>query len=660
MKWISGHHRTASVLRQWGGQHDVMVASHYFWHNGTHTQKSQQGLFQALLYHVMRSAPQLVDRICSTHQISQAWDMSELKAMIQALGEETNLDMKFCFFVDGLDEYSGAEEDIIEAIHCLALSDNIKVCVSSRPWPAFRAEWGSSIQTLLVQEFTRDDMNKYIREVLEGDQRFRLLASNDLRYYDLVAQVSQRASGVWLWVHLVVRDLLRDMRDQEPYSQLLSRLNSIPKDLKAYFEDIIQRIDPIHQSVSAQIFLLVSAAVSPLSILALKNLETWHSVDLVLKMDVSPAPDDEIEDAFREWQPRLQNRCRDLLKISKSTDGTETSILKYRVDFLHRTVRDFLRENHQEELRARAPAEFDPHVTLSRMMLVFVKKMQVRRFRDKLGLLVALVDEMLLYAWSVEQDLADRFTTIRQTELLDDLDRTMSSHGRNERRHWSNARDSPKDDYQEPWFEAGMSTFTALAIQAHLHLYVEHCMLRDPSLVKKKAGRPLLDYALRPKRVTPVVLPYNLRIDIPWLDTTLIQTLVERGADPNKEVYIYDRHRQGLTPWILFLMSCQKHWNDWSHAVKGYAYVSVKILLQHGANASAKIPREMQTGTVGKFHEPVTVHDERLAMEVLRSLFGTITELQDVVMEVSQAKSRPGLRGLLPFWVRERAAKIAF
>jgi hypothetical protein len=59
-----------------------------------------------------------------------------------------------------------------------------------------------------------------------------------------------------------------------------------------------------------------------------------------------------------------------------------------------------------------------------------------------------------------------------------------------------------------------------------------------------KPRRPLLDYALRPKRVTPIELPYHFNRKIVGVDKDTVAMLLGRGADPNYKIWIYD----GQTP----------------------------------------------------------------------------------------------------------------
>lgn len=657
MKFIASHKETLSALQRWAGDDSLVTASHFFWHAGTNMEKSQQGLLQSLLFNIFRSMPRLIDAILPSRSAADVWDIDELKATFRALSEHPILGTKFCFFIDGLDEYGGSEERIIEVVKDLARSTHIKVCVSSRPWSAFLHEWNSSPDSLKVETLTQGDMAKYIKEKLADDPKFLAVASEDPRCYDLVKEISRRGSGVWLWVFLVVRDLLRDMRDREPYEQLLARLNSYPADLNDYFEDIMLRIDPLRREQSAIIFLLVYDAASPLSVLTLTVLDRWNDPSFPVDLKSHLMSVGEIAGVYKEWLPRLQNRCRDLLKITY--DDTDTPVHRYRIDFLHRTVRDFLREHHQDDLRSKAPKGFDSVVFLSKLQLFYMKHMDASNFRASLNPLIATVDELLLYAWVIDQYDDAAYTAARQFELLDNLDETMSTFAAaTERRHWTNARDEPRDedgsDDKQPWSEGGEASFLALAIQARLHRYVAHELARDPALLTQKAGRPLLDYALRPLRVTPITLPYNMHFDVPWIDVRVVATLLDSGADPNRRIRFYD----GQSPWRLFLHSCHRNWDAWSPAARESVLSAMRLLLRSGAEIDVKLPPLAPLGgpNTTQVAASMPLYGERVVIErtsepwvsladFLKTLFPNRVvsdELLGIIAEREAARKRSG------------------
>jgi hypothetical protein len=77
---------------------------------------------------------------------------------------------------------------------------------------------------------------------------------------------------VWLWVYLVVKDLLRDIKNLEDYPQLLRRFDSFPSELKDYFARILGQTESIFAEETAKILLTTLDARRPLPVLAYKFL----------------------------------------------------------------------------------------------------------------------------------------------------------------------------------------------------------------------------------------------------------------------------------------------------------------------------------------------------------------------------------------------------
>ncbi|RKU48515.1 hypothetical protein DL546_006492 [Coniochaeta pulveracea] len=281
MKFAAHHLQTMHYLQTWAAPSELYTAEHYFWAAGERMQKSMQGLLQNLLHQLFRSLPGLIDILCPDRSFDHTWDLDELRAAFNTLSNQTRLGAKFCFFIDGHDEYNdgrpeceGEFETVVKMVNTLAASGHVKICASSRPWPAFQDEWEASKYVLEVHRLTKEDIDKYISVMLAENGKFSQLANSDERYLHLIQEISHRAKGVWLWVYLVVRDLLRDLRDNEPYKQLLVRLDSYPKELQLYYEDIYGRVERSEPTLSAQIFLLALEVEVPLSLLVLEHPST--------------------------------------------------------------------------------------------------------------------------------------------------------------------------------------------------------------------------------------------------------------------------------------------------------------------------------------------------------------------------------------------------
>lgn len=144
-KFLPHHEGTERVLQSWSGQQRIIVASFYFWYAGTELQKSQEGLLRSLLYEILRRCPDSIpvavparwERGLYSHSSSSDWTHTELVTALDNLTLRPILATKFCFFIDGLDEYDGDHRDLITLIQHFTSSGDIKSCVSSRPWNVF-------------------------------------------------------------------------------------------------------------------------------------------------------------------------------------------------------------------------------------------------------------------------------------------------------------------------------------------------------------------------------------------------------------------------------------------------------------------------------------------------------------------------------------------
>ncbi|KAH7336601.1 hypothetical protein BKA65DRAFT_37229 [Rhexocercosporidium sp. MPI-PUGE-AT-0058] len=66
-----------------------------------------------------------------------SWSLKTLSVAFQVLVSQTEIPMKLCLFIDGLDEYEGSDLDIAKLFGDFAVSTHVKVCTSSRPHVAF-------------------------------------------------------------------------------------------------------------------------------------------------------------------------------------------------------------------------------------------------------------------------------------------------------------------------------------------------------------------------------------------------------------------------------------------------------------------------------------------------------------------------------------------
>lgn len=154
--------------------------------------------------------------------------------------------MKLCLFIDGLDEYDGLEVDIARLFKGIALSSNVKVCVSSRPHVPFEDAFAMRPR-LRLQGLTDKDLSRFIEDRLVHDEMMESLAAQEPEQcQELVRGIAVEAQGVFLWVVLVVRALINGLSQGDGISELQLRLKALPKDLDQLYGLMILKVDDIY------------------------------------------------------------------------------------------------------------------------------------------------------------------------------------------------------------------------------------------------------------------------------------------------------------------------------------------------------------------------------------------------------------------------------
>ena len=129
-------------------------------------------------------------------------------------------------------------------------------------------------------------------------------------------------------------------------------------------------------------------------------------------------------------------------------------------------------------------------------------------------------------------------------------------------------------------WEEEKSTFLTLAIDFALKGYIIENLTADA--VREKQGRPILDYALRPRFTVPSNSEFKIgnQYSIPGL----VQRLLSLGADPNEKY-------EDISLWpsfLSFLISTRKLW--WKNSTIKQAYaLSIEAMIKAGAATSVSV-----------------------------------------------------------------------
>lgn len=225
MKYLVNHDLVKESLDEWAGSKSLVIGAYFFWSGGDSMEKSQLGLLQSLLYDILRVFPSVVPEMSPKRWLTtstvgtnfdRSWTRTELLECLEYLTKKRTWPVKFCFFVDGVDEYKGDPAEIVRILEDFTTSPDVKVILSSRPWTEIESALVPILdQKLLLQDFTKDDIRRYIQDLLVRDDRFQRVRKEDGRYEGFVDQILSKTQGVFLWVFLALRELLKGLTHKD-------------------------------------------------------------------------------------------------------------------------------------------------------------------------------------------------------------------------------------------------------------------------------------------------------------------------------------------------------------------------------------------------------------------------------------------------------------
>lgn len=536
MKFLENHREMSRLLHEWANGVRLVKASFYFWNAGTQMQKSIEGLLQSLLYTIFSHRPELItvlcpDRITSTdRQTHDTWSLAELKSVFAELVLQQDEFTKFYFHIDGLDEYEGSPSEVIEIVESLAQQSTYKVCVSSRPWNQFEDSFGRSANKCLqLHLFTKEDIACFARECLQNHRTKFEEHNVQEQYSDLVSEISKRAQGVFLWVRLVVHSLREGQFNSDPVSILRKRLDEIPTDLEKFFQQILDSVHQVYGERMARTFLAALASPQPLKIIHYSFLDDDDPY-LGWTTHFERIGQGQISKRISSTRWRLNGRYKGLLEPDSNEDSGHVT-----VDFLHRTLRDFLLNSRVEKyLKARAPKDFDPTRAAMGTLLAEAKflstNLEPRDFTNALQFAIR-VDTLRGDTKTSDQSIRSKDYT-SEFQILDHIEATFQTICVKTSQSFMSpgpilreAAHHHQLEYVKHRLQDCTSPFELNWLLLHLACYTRHFL----------SFFDILQRGLKNWRLCKCFVTGDTN-DI-MLDVDLISELMLRGADPNAKVH---------------------------------------------------------------------------------------------------------------------------
>jgi hypothetical protein len=523
MKFVSQHASTKKHLDYWAGGEPLIIVGFYFWCSGSELQMSEEGFIRTLLLELLQQLPNLCpiafpDKwetfvLCG----KLAWDgkmpLSNFPQALKAVVDEAKKSHKIFFFIDGLDEFKGNQKDqikLVDLIHSL-LDPQVKMCVSSRPWNHFEDAFGTRPR-LKIEDLTRPDIEHFVVSKLRENRGFEELRMEQPDYTGaLIENVTVKASGVFLWVVLVVDSLLEGFTNGERLIDLQYRLDSLPADLERLFWSILNSVDIKRAS---QLLLIVQSG-PPMTLIELSFADE-DDLDFAFQLPTAPLGDEIFMSRAKRMKRRLNACCKGLLEAQSTKEGQP--LPQRTIEYLHRTVRDFVLRQDVVTKLAESTISFNPSLRICLSNLATFKTMNAPDVYSVWNQVVQVVDCITRSGCSQET----------QTRCLDEVDVAITniiSSFEFRVAHWTELLEEPH-----------CYSFLHFAVRLQLLPYVQAMLNSNPKCLDTpictRILSSLLETALSPI-VSNTLFPWPFAVRRSRALKDVVAFLLEKGADPN-------------------------------------------------------------------------------------------------------------------------------
>ncbi|KAG8525713.1 uncharacterized protein KY384_000473 [Bacidia gigantensis] len=337
MRFLCNDTRTREFLKVWSAEKLLLTPKFYFWIGGTQLERSIEGLLRSLIWQILQEVPSIQSPFVKQAPIA-AWTERRLKEMLENLILQVQASHSLCFFIDGLDEYTGDQDALIDLIDTFARGTKAKFCLSSRPNRVFKETFGLHAN-LQLQDLTQKDILHYVLDRLQNQlTRSRQLTEEILLNHmrnevscwsatslssleEIAYDILVRAQGVFLWVVLAVKDQLCGLKNGDSQRQLRARLADLPNEVEKIYQRMLNQIELPYRK-EASMFLQIALAGGRGSSLLAHALALHEYVHDMLGFFEQIPEHDLIEFSFRA-RGRIALTCEGLLEITDKREATK-------------------------------------------------------------------------------------------------------------------------------------------------------------------------------------------------------------------------------------------------------------------------------------------------------------------------------------------------
>lgn len=377
----------------------------------------------------------------------------------------------------------------------------------------------------------------------------------------IVNHVTTKASGVFLWVVLVVRSLLDGLTNGDRLEDLQRRLDDIPDDLEGLFSNMLNSMEPRYYTTASELFQIFHAAKRRPTVICMSYAHK-EDTNLALQRTVESIQQSESRYRALTMKRRLNTSCRGLIEVhstptaadgpshcSKDTgapasvDSLDLRISSCRgsrladskVEYLHRTVKDWLcRPDIWAQITSATPGSFNAAACLTEAHLLQLKSLHLNTLnRPEYGL-------WDLASWCTEYSVeVGKTDPCLEGQLLDELNRVAialstanDNHGKSYVQRFWGAPDTSNFHWASTVFGGSQGDgFLDFAVRCQLHPYLERklgCVKLDPVEASTLLNTSVSSYIFAPGLGDAPSCNHKTP------NSRIIKLLLEKGGIPDR------------------------------------------------------------------------------------------------------------------------------
>jgi ankyrin repeat protein len=317
-----------------------IIVAFFFNARGSHLEKSPLGLFRSVLHQILQRDHQLLTEMLQDFEEKERtrgksggqweWHLTELQYFLKLAFAKPNKH-RTMIFVDALDECD--ERSIRDLVHyfrsvtdfAYAAGSDLNICLSSRHYPAITVR---RCPEITVEYGNRADIVRYVNAKLHDSSQV------DSTISSLAAEIVWKASGIFLWVVLVVEMLIEMIDDGKTVKDMEDILNDVPMDLEELFSNLFRTLKPNERPKAVKLLQWVLLAERPLNPADICLAIAFTSETPYMSLQKWKTSGEYVR-SYEQMVRMIRSYSRGLIEVTDSV-----------VQFIHESVRElFLRGN---------------------------------------------------------------------------------------------------------------------------------------------------------------------------------------------------------------------------------------------------------------------------------------------------------------------------